>query len=334
MAGVRPARRRVLLAPDRSGRATALAAHLEASAAAYLAPEFGNLDSDATLLDVFGLGALTHLILTCTPPAASGKELASRLGTERALAPSAVSDEISPAMDDLVRGATAVQPVDRIESVREFLGYLDLVEEELTRPDQDAIPDLLTVSKGTPDGDWTVEKVLGKGSTARALLMKKDGQERVYKVALSDVGRSRLAHEAAKLRRFRDSHIVRLIDGPVTIGERTALILDRAGELTVGQYLRDQGRFPIGDLEALGGQLFQVAEYLEAEGIWHRDIKPDNLAIHQPPKKGRVLFSSISPSPIPTPARPRQAPRLTWTRFWAPNAGRSTTRPPNGMRSR
>ena len=73
-----------------SGRATALAAHLEASAAAYLAPEFGNLDSDATLLDVFGLGALTHLILTCTPPAASGKELASRLGTERALAPSAV----------------------------------------------------------------------------------------------------------------------------------------------------------------------------------------------------------------------------------------------------
>ena len=191
-------------------------------------------------------------------------------------------------------GATAVQPVDRIESVREFLGYLDLVEEELSRPDQDAIPDLLTVSKGTPVGDWTVEKVLGKGSTARALLMKKDGQERVYKVALSDVGRSRLAHEAAKLRRFRDSHIVRLIDGPVTIGERTALILDRAGELTVGQYLRDQGRFPIGDLEALGGQLFQVAEYLEAEGIWHRDIKPDNLAIHQPPKKGRRRFFYFS----------------------------------------
>ncbi|MGH3276366.1 MAG: protein kinase domain-containing protein, partial [Streptosporangiaceae bacterium] len=273
-----------------SGRATALAAHVEASAAAYLAPEFGNLDSDTTLLDVFGLGALTHLILTGLPPAPSGKELASRLGTERALVPSAVCDQISPAMDDLVRGATAVQPVDRIESVREFLGYLDLVEEELTRPD--AIPDLLTVSKGMPVGDWTVQAVLGKGSTARALLMKKDGQERVYKVALSDAGRSRLAHEAAQLRRFRDSHIVRLIDGPVTIGERTALILDRAGELTVGQFLRGQGRFPIGDLEALGGQLFQVAEYLEAEGIWHRDIKPDNLAIHQPPKKGRrlVLF--------------------------------------------
>src|SRR5712692_7782046 len=35
-----------------SGRATSLAAHVEASAAAYLAPEFGSVDCDATLLDV------------------------------------------------------------------------------------------------------------------------------------------------------------------------------------------------------------------------------------------------------------------------------------------
>ena len=179
-----------------SGRASSLAAHVEASAAAYLAPEFGGLDSEATLLDVFGLGALTHLILTGTPPATSGKELASRLGTERALVPSAVSDEISPVMDDLVRGATAVQPVDRFESVREFLGYLDLVEEELTRPEQE-IPDLLTAGKGMQVDGWEITKVLGKGSTARALLLAKDGEERVYKVALSDAGRARLAHEAA-----------------------------------------------------------------------------------------------------------------------------------------
>ncbi len=276
-----------------SGTPTSLAAHIDPASGPYLAPEFGNPGSDATQLDVFGLGALTHLILTGVPPAGSRKELDIRLAAERALVPSAMCDEISPAMDDLVRGATGAQPVDRFESVRDFLAYLDLVEEELTRPDQDEIPDLLTAAKGTVLADgWQVGQILGKGSTARALLMTRDGSKRVYKIALSDAGRTRLAHEAAQLKNLRDSHIVRLIDGPKDIGDRTVLILEQAGEQTVGQYLRREGRLAIGDLETLGDHLFQAVGYLEGEGIWHRDIKPDNLAIRELNKKGRrlVLF--------------------------------------------
>jgi len=271
-----------------SGTPTSLGAHLDSTAA----PEFGNPESDATLLDVFGLGALTHLILTGFPPAVSRKELDSRLTAERALVPSAMSDEISPIMDDLVRGATAAQPVDRFESVRDFLGYLDLVEEEITRPDQKEIPDLLTAARGMVIDGWKVEQVLGKGSTARALLMAKDETRQVYKVALSDAGRTRLAHEAAQLKDIHDSHIVRLISGPKEIGNRTVLVLERAGEQTLGEYLRREGRLTIGDLETLGDHLFQAVGYLESEGIWHRDIKPDNLAIRELPKKGRrmVLF--------------------------------------------
>ena len=92
--------------------------------------------------------------------------------------------------------------------------------------------------------------------------------------------------------KLRDSHIVRLIDGPKDIGDRTVLILEQAGEQTLGQYLRREGRLAIGDLEALGDHLFQAVGYLEGEGIWHRDIKPDNLAIRELNKKGRrlVLF--------------------------------------------
>ena len=276
-----------------SGTPTSLSAHIDPASGPYLAPEFGNPESDATQLDVFGLGALTHLILTGVPQAGSRKELDIRLAAERALVPSAMCDEISPAMDDLVRGATGAQPVDRFESVRDFLAYLDLVEEELTRPDQDEIPDLLTAAKGTVLADgWQVGQVLGKGSTARALLMTKDGDSRVYKVALSDAGRARLAHEAAQLKNLRDSHIVRFIDGPKEIGDRTVLILEEAGEHTLGQYLRREGRLAIGDLEALGDHLFQAVGYMEGEGIWHRDIKPDNLAIRELNKKGRrlVLF--------------------------------------------
>src|SRR6185437_6681108 len=83
----------------------ALLAHIERSAGPYLAPEFAAPESPA-LLDVFGLGALSYLILTGQPPAASRGEMASRLTEARALLPSTVVDSVSPAMDDLVRDAT------------------------------------------------------------------------------------------------------------------------------------------------------------------------------------------------------------------------------------
>ena len=53
---------------------------------------------------------------------------------------------------------------------------------------------------------------------------------------------------------------MRLIDGPYEIGDRTVLILEQAGEQTLGQYLRREGRLTIGDLENLGEHLFQAVE--------------------------------------------------------------------------
>jgi serine/threonine protein kinase len=272
--------------------ATSTAAHVEGSAGAYLAPEFGNADAEGTQLDLFGLGALTHLLLAGRPPAASRKELAKRLQTERALVPSAVSDDVSPNMDELVRSATFVQPVDRLESVRDFLVLLEAVEEELTAPDAEEIPDLLEATRGTVVNGWRIERQLGKGSTAKALLVTRDGHEQVLKVALSDAGRERLTHEAAQLRGIHDSHIVRLIDGPLDVGERTVLVLERAGEQTLAQFLKSEGRLTIDDLDSLGDDLFDAVRYLAGQGVWHRDIKPDNLAIRELPKKGRrlVLF--------------------------------------------
>ena len=79
-------------------------------------------------------------------------------------------------MDDLVRNATALYPADRTESVRDFLADLDKVEEELTAPDREPAVDPLTAGKGDEIEGWTVERVLGKGSTSRALLVKRGEQ--------------------------------------------------------------------------------------------------------------------------------------------------------------
>ena len=109
---------------------------------------------------------MSYLILTGQPPAASRGELASKLTTEHALVPSSVTDSVSPAMDALVREATQLSAADRTESVRQFLRQLDTIEDELTAPEAEPDIDPLTAGRGDEINGWTVERVLGKGSTS------------------------------------------------------------------------------------------------------------------------------------------------------------------------
>jgi serine/threonine protein kinase len=173
-----------------------------------------------------------------------------------------------------------------------FLAELDDVEDELTAPEPAEEADPLTAGKGTVVGSWIVERVLGKGSTAGALLAAKAGERQVLKVALSASAAQRLAWEAATLRKLTDSRIVRLIDGPFEVAGRTVIALDGAGERTLADEIREQGLLSIGELEKLGEDLLHAVLYLEEEKVWHRDIKPDNLALREVPRKGRrlVLF--------------------------------------------
>src|SRR5262249_28509364 len=53
----------------------------------------------------------------------------------------------------------------------------------------------------------------------------------------------------------------------------------RAGDESVARALRADRRFEGRDLERFGDDLLSGLRYLEEEGVFHRDIKPDNLGI-------------------------------------------------------
>ncbi len=277
------------------GGAAALLAHIERSAGPYLAPEFAAPESPA-LLDVFGLGALGYLILTGQPPAATRGELATRLTQTHALLPSTVIDSVSPTMDALVRDATQLSQADRTESVRQFLRRLDTIEEELTAPEPDPQQDPLTAGPGDEILGWTVLRQLGTGSTSKALLVSTDGGEyakRVFKVALNDAAARRLDREAQQLAPLNDSHVARLLDQPFPAGpddaRRTVIGVEYVGDHTLAEELRQHGPLTIHELERLGEDLFQAIAFLDKRGVWHRDIKPDNLALRELDRKGREL---------------------------------------------
>lgn len=137
----------------------------------YLAPEFDTPYADPVDLDVFGLGAVSYLILTGRPPAAQRSDLIERLTAEGGLHPCAVLDGIADRLDGLIFQATRTDVAVRLDSAARFLDHLDLVEQDSPAPEPTAAQvDPLTAQPGQlVDGQWCVQRVLGTGATARAL---------------------------------------------------------------------------------------------------------------------------------------------------------------------
>ena len=65
--------------------------------------------------------------------------------------------------------------------------------------------------------------------------------------------------------------------------------VEYVGGDTLAEELRQHGPLTIHELERLGEDLFQAITFLDKRGVWHRDIKPDNLALRELERKGREL---------------------------------------------
>jgi serine/threonine protein kinase len=256
---------------------------VDEAAAAYLAPEgLTQPDADAQLLDVFSLGALAYLIFSGQPPAQNRADLVQKLTRGGSLEISAALDGAGGALDELVRDATQADAAERLASVGDLLALLDLVEEEATAPTSEPEPRVAPPAAGKDDelGGFTVERRLGRGSTAVALLVHgDDGAQRVLKVAADPERNPRLLAEGEVLAKLRDRTIIALHGEPVEIDGHVALVLSYASGGTLAERIRHDGRLPLETLQRWGEDLLAAVTYLEAVGIPHRDIKPDNLGV-------------------------------------------------------
>lgn len=263
---------------------------------AFAAPEGRWLagTADRVSVDIFALGALAYYILSSEPPATSASALRERLRNQHGLDLSIDLPAVSPSIRNAVLKATKPAPSERFEDVGQFIDGLLAIDDGGPAIAEDLDP--VDAGPGTVlvDGRFAVVRRLGRGSTAVGLLvndMLDGGTQRVLKVALDNKASHRLQDEAAVLQTVTGSRLVKMVEGPISVGERSALVLESAGDETLSQLLRERKRLSLDLLERLGVDLLEALVQLDKAGVDHRDIKPGNLGVRaERSGKHLVLF--------------------------------------------
>jgi predicted Ser/Thr protein kinase len=247
-----------------------------------------NRDADRVRLDVFALGALAYYVLAGRPAAADRAALRERLHRENGLDLAADLPQVPSAVRALVLEATRPAVTERLPDVRAFLKRLADAEAALAEPDEEVIDPLEAVPGSVINGRFRLERRLGRGSTAVGLLVTDltigtSGPDatRVLKVAIDDAAAGRIANEAKVLEGLTGPRLVRLVEGPLDVGGRQALVLESAGSETLGEVLRDRERLSLDLLERWGTDLLEALVDLDRAGVDHRDIKPANLGVRE-----------------------------------------------------
>ncbi|MGH7085842.1 MAG: BREX system serine/threonine kinase PglW, partial [Acetobacteraceae bacterium] len=292
-------------------------------AKAYLAPEAlsgEGGEAAGVLADIFSLGAIAYHLVAGRPPAEGALDLSERLRAGGGLRLSDAVDGVGPDLADLVRTSTTPNVRERISSAAEFLEYLSCADAKQRPPAP--TPEIADPSTAKPgdrlDGGLTVVKRLGRGGTADALLVRRDNaeEERVLKIAVDAAHAERVRAEAEILHRLHHQNIVRFF-AETEIKDRPGILMERAGEKTLAQWLRGKDPLSLDLMRRFGEHLLGAVGYLEDNGVAHRDIKPDNIGVAKAGGSGAyrlVLFdfslARTAPESITAGTRPYLDPFL------------------------
>ncbi len=91
----------------------------------------------------------------------------------------------------------------------------------------------------------------------------------------------RFEQEATALGRLHHPHAINVFDFGFTPQGSPFLVMDFIGGQTLTETLRQAGPLPVAHANKLLGQICGALQAAHAEGIIHRDIKPDNLLISE-----------------------------------------------------
>ncbi|MEI8109192.1 MAG: protein kinase, partial [Verrucomicrobiota bacterium] len=255
---------------------------MEEPSLAFLAPEtLLSAHQPSESMDVFSLGALAYYLFSGQAPALDAAQLEAKLKStpSRSLELREICDGVSETIAKLVRESTRASVMARW-SIDDFLTQLNNILDELARP-ENQVADPRDADNGHQlSNGFVVERVLGRGASAKALLVTKGDARCVLKVAKDPDSNRRLDKEFAILKKLSFPNIVKAFER-YDIHGLTTFTVELAGEQTLARLLKDDGPLILEMLQRHGEELLRAVHYLDQQGIFHRDIKPENIGIHK-----------------------------------------------------
>jgi serine/threonine-protein kinase len=137
---------------------------------------------------------------------------------------------------------------------------------------------------GTRLGNYYDEGALGRGGMGGVIEVE-DAQGKRYAVKspLVDPGgggdvTARFAREANALRLLEHPNLVGAVDVFVERGT-LFLVMEKVAGRTLGERIRSEGALPPRDALVLARQILDGVGHAHAQGVIHRDLKPDNIIL-------------------------------------------------------
>ena len=150
---------------------------------------------------------------------------------------------------------------------------------------------------GTVLDRYPLEEVLGEGSTATIYrsyhkLLKMPVAIKVYKrEALSRAkgGTERILEEGQMMIRLDHPNIVRVLD--IALHEGVPyIVFEYVSEMSLQDLIDNIGRLPAERVAQVGAQVSAALAVTSAEGLLHRDVKPENILVR---KDGQVKLADF-----------------------------------------
>jgi ATP-dependent DNA helicase RecQ len=250
-------------------------------------------------VDIFSLGCIAYFMGTGNlPPFVDGSVQVNTHG----LAAEDIEEIENETLQLLIMRSTELEKTQGIKTAIEFL-------DDLNQNIDNDIP-VTQGNEETPEEekktdttiDIELQRRLGKGGSGTAYECIHEDQLRVVKIANDRKADETIEGEAIVLDELDHQGIVRL-HGEGKYKDRSAIVIDSAGEKLLGELLRTK-KITKPHKRAIIENLIDVGCYLEEQQVVHGDLHPDHIGIAAYPNDLQIKlfdFSLFSSNGVGTP---------------------------------